>query len=579
MDDLLAIPRISRNISLYSRQHDQTQCALVSRAWNKAFSPHLWTVVKGLNLRHFQTVEARAALVKYAHLIRILKTSSHEFLTYLGAACQNLAVLDFSGAFPLEGHEDGYLGWNENINKDNHSTLEPVAESERMQQLQKLDIMSRFILQNKGLEVLNLRRRVGSGRYTDKLLTDYGIFEGLPCLKELTISSTTLHSSALAVILGNGHRLERLTLMVRQIEWQIRFSNQEMATILQQSPTPWKLQDLLFGPVVGLDIGMIVKAAGDSLKWLRLERLSLYEARGLSQIVKDHCPNLEHVMFMTDHQIDKNGLMLLLDAIHRCPATAADSKESPPETAPGISVARREGRRGLTAFQGHALIFPDFMIHRLFSQHYDTLDMIDLSRCQGIQSATIQQILCSCPNLRVVDMASEHLTLETRDIVRSPPWVCRNLEILQIEIASSSSSSSSIPPTDDTAPIDAHDEEEAEEEQQVQYSEMEMQRLVLRQIGSLSRLKELRIGGSHGRSLDLRLEENGGPGLELLSRLKMMLKLNIVKMGHCIEQRELEWIVRHWPMIRLYMFKGYNPETVDLGRLYDIQNAIRRGES
>ncbi|KAI9241400.1 MAG: hypothetical protein BYD32DRAFT_405919, partial [Podila humilis] len=592
IETILEIPQISRNISIHLRQHDLTQCVLVSQAWYSALTPHLWSLVKGFNIRHFQSAEARAALLKNGHFIRVLKTSSHEFLTYLGPSCENLTMFDYSGSFPLEGHEDGYVVLTDALSQEprgqgqlpEHQNgpegSEPGQQQQQQQHLtqqqQKLAVMARFLLQNKTLTTLSFRRRVDSSHYIDRLLTDYEILERLPNLKDLTISSKTLHSSALAMILRYGQKLERLVLKIRQVDWQIRVSNQEMAAILRETTAqPWKLKDLLLGPVLGLDIAMIVKAAGASLEWLRLERLSLHEARELSQIIRDHCPNLVHLLIMTDNQIDKNGLMLLLDATAPARSRQQDKvlikqHDSSPLNKPETLALAAQRTGGLTNFQGHALIFPDFLIHRLFANHYATLEILDLSRCQGIRSETLQQILCRCPNLRVVDMASEQLTLETKDIVYGPPWVCHGLKILRVEIASSP------PPYDDMAPLVLGGNGEQNTEHATQeYTEMELQQQVLAQIGTLSQMEELRIGGSHGRSMDLTL---GGGGLEQLSELKLMRTLNVRNMGHKVEQQELHWMVEHWPMVRCFMFDDYNVDTIDMERVYALQRAKRQGE-
>ncbi|KAG0356236.1 hypothetical protein BG005_004862 [Podila minutissima] len=579
---ILAVPQISRNISIHLRQHDLTQCVRVSQAWHSALTPHLWSLVKGFNIRHFQSSEARAALLKNGHFIRVLKTSSHEFLTYLGPSCENLTMFDFSGSFPLEGHEDGYV-----ISTDAPSPEQPQQhqndsgennsdqQQHMTQQQQKLGVMASFLLQNRNLTTLSFRRRVDSSRYIDRLLTDYQILERLPSLKDLTLSSKTLHSSALAMILRYGQKLERLVLKIRQVDWQIRFSNQEMAAILcETAAQPWKLRDLLLGPALGLDIAMVVKAAGASLQWLRLERLSLHEARELSQVVRDHCPNLEHLLIMTDNQIDKNGLMLLLDATAptqpRQQNKALTKQHYPsPLNKPDPLALESPRTSGLTNFQGHALVLPDFLIHRLFGNHYATLEILDLSRCQGIRSETLQQILCRCPNLRVVDMASEHLTLETKDIVYGQPWACHKLKILRVEIASSP------PPYDNMTPLLLIDNGEHGTEHATQENtEMELQRRVLAQIGTLSRMEELRIGGPNGRSMDLTL---GGGGLELLSGLKLMRTLNVRNMGHKVGQRELEWMVEHWPMVRCFMFDDYNVDIIDMERVRALQRAKRQG--
>ncbi|KAG0334318.1 hypothetical protein BG004_000476 [Podila humilis] len=719
MEPLLEISRISRTLSLYLRQHDLTQCVRVNSVWHQCLNPHLWSFVKGFNLRHFQSPEIRAALLKYGHHIRVLKTSSHEFLTLLGTNCQNLVMFDYSGSFPVEGHEDGYIssaitstttatttttageedgsgsgskfelasrkahdgeqqahssrlqqqyrrrrklarqglkmparkgvvaaieqpdGPQGDDNNQPEDEIEQLAPQPTLQQ-QKLNVMASFLLRNKDLFSLSFRRRVDSSRYIDRLLTEYPILEQLLHLKDLTISSKSLHSSALAMILQHGHKLESLALKIRQVDWQIRVSNQELVTIIRCSQEvdgvdgehkrPWKLKVLLLGPALGLNFAMIVKAAGPTLEWLRLERLSLHEARELAVVVRDHCPRLNHLLIMTDNQIDKNGLMLLLDATVPVQAPQGSvqvcqkqSTHTITDTATATCTERTMAvparTTSLTKFQAHALEFPDFLVHRMLGAHYESLDMLDLSRCRWIRSETVQQILCSCPHLRVFDLVSEHLILEANDIVHGAPWVCQKLQILRVEITVGP-----VVIVSSVVGLMSKKEDEGEDGDGKKQDEMrinhydstgedfqdhrrpgamdgnnnhavdlssaplspsyastrplskvktrqEIQQKVLAQIGRLSQLEELRIGGLRGLSLDLTL---GSGALELLSELKRMRTLNVKDMGHKCGQQELEWMVNQWPMIRCFMFENYHPEQIDLDKVNTIQQTKRK---
>ena len=601
IESILDIAPIRHRISVHLRQHELAQAVRVNRVWHQALLPHLWSLLKGFHLHSFQSPEIRAALLRNGHHIRVLRTNTHEFLTYLGPTCANLVTFDFSGSFPLEAREDrsagdllhaaswspqdsqtqetphghGEQGENGGQGQDPSSPLLPYHE-------RALELMGSFLLQNQNLTTLSFRRCVDSRRYLDRLLTDYQILEQLPKLKDLTLTSKSLHSSALAVLLRQGQKLEKLSLKIRQVEWQIRYSNQEMAAVLQEPSTAgktWRLKELQFGPIEGFDVSILVGAAGESLESLGLERLSLYEAQVLSKAVREQCPNLKHLVIRTDNKIDKNGLSLLLDAAagaaapsqsFRKPTKGGNNDITLVTPSPPLSHPKR-ARGGLTDFQGHALVLPDFLIPRLFSKHYGSIEFLDLSRSQGIRSESIQRILCQCPNLRVLDMASEHLTLETKDILNGPRWACDRLEILQIEIACSP------PPYDDLPPLPplvTDDDNTTSKDRS--WTEIEVQRQVLAQIGTFTRMQELMVGGSHGRSLDLTLGEGG---LELLSGLKRMRNMNVKKMGHKAGQPELEWMLQQWPMVRLLMFQGYNPETTDFDRLAELKIAGRKGET
>ncbi|KAG0059751.1 hypothetical protein BGZ89_000155 [Linnemannia elongata] len=219
------------------------------------------------------------------------------------------------------------------------------------------------------------------------------------------------------------------------------------------------------------------------------------------------------------------------------------------------------------------------------SRHTETLREIRFVLCRKMNSSTIKTILTSCLALVHLEIQGTHLStihLALEDAIESE-WVCCDLENLHIAIdvgqhedpSSSSSSSLSSPhirkPPE--RPMTLTLGEETSEDDLIYWESLET---LYRTIGSLSRLTVLNLKvlayDSRGKELDytstilpglLTLGDSAHhqPGfLPLLSSLTHLRELrgavradtpeSMATMG----QKEVEWMVEHWPSLDLVEF-------------------------
>lgn len=210
------------------------------------------------------------------------------------------------------------------------------------------------------------------------------------------------------------------------------------------------------------------------------------------------------------------------------------------------------------------------------SSHQDgMLVALDLIDPRGVSSQHVQQILVHSKYLRCLEIrhsdnpsTSHELDLpRTRllvtDMFTSPCWGCLLLTNLHLEIGGIPRSNEST-----TADDSIFDQQESHR----------IQRQVYRQLSTLTRLQELRLGRACERQdietyeahqqyqevehtadnssekvpgfqrdcLEMTLES----GLDLLGTLKELSVLDLSRMDHRVGEPELRWMRRHWPHFR-----------------------------
>ncbi|KAF9098562.1 hypothetical protein BGX27_000765, partial [Mortierella sp. AM989] len=231
-------------------------------------------------------------------------------------------------------------------------------------------------------------------------------------------------------------------------------------------------------------------------------------------------------------------------------------------------------------------------------RHSATLETLILEECDGIYSEDIQGVLSSCVNLKTframtsngVDFSST-VYLDAADMMEDP-WVCLGLENLKLVIVG-------------VARPDLQEDQYGEPLlgplHDGSITEPELQRVVYRQLGKLTRLRELWLG--HDKQ-DLDDEDNYHPtdvegqwqfidpdeqfecldfslksGLSLLSGLSDLRVLNIDRMKTRIGLSEVQWMVKQWPKLERIIglvIQGENvPKHVQWFRSVDCRNLTR----
>ncbi|OAQ23408.1 hypothetical protein K457DRAFT_25129 [Linnemannia elongata AG-77] len=216
-----------------------------------------------------------------------------------------------------------------------------------------------------------------------------------------------------------------------------------------------------------------------------------------------------------------------------------------------------------------------------------TLENLRISAPSSFSSSAIQQLLCSAPNLKRLDILPSKLhtdyelepyMLLAKDIteVKSREWVCLGLESFKCMIGG-------IPRLDlesrtngwSLRGIEYHDPD-----RYTAHKSRFIQRKVLGQLGRLTNLRQITLGLEMdvdlGRCYDSCCYESGGSlsdeeycvemeadpdpgqqyacltltledGLDLLKDLKSLRRIRFEKMSHCMTDKEREWMKSNWP--------------------------------
>ncbi|KAF9285824.1 hypothetical protein BGZ88_009381 [Linnemannia elongata] len=216
-----------------------------------------------------------------------------------------------------------------------------------------------------------------------------------------------------------------------------------------------------------------------------------------------------------------------------------------------------------------------------------TLENLRISAPSSFSSSAIQQLLCSAPNLKRLDILPSKLhtdyelepyMLLAKDIteVKSREWVCLGLESFKCMIGG-------IPRLDlesrtngwSLRGIEYHDPD-----RYTAHKSRFIQRKVLAQLGRLTQLRQITLGLEMdvdlGRCYDsccyesgvslsdeeycVEMEADPDPGqqyacltltledgLDLLKDLKSLRRIRFEKMSHCMTDKEREWMKSNWP--------------------------------
>ncbi|KAF8940662.1 hypothetical protein BGZ58_005398 [Dissophora ornata] len=159
--------------------------------------------------------------------------------------------------------------------------------------------------------------------------------------------------------------------------------------------------------------------------------------------------------------------------------------------------------------------------------HCKDIVSLNLDGARGIQSQALDQILRSCDSLKV--LSAQGVVLNGRDLSSngSSRWVCRGLETLVLDIEIYAAVGGSATQSESVKII---------------------RERVYDQLADLSRLQTLGLGGGHcvggtEPGVDLTLAS----GLEKLTSLHCLERLDLRRMVRTQVEEDLEWMVQHWP--------------------------------
>ncbi|KAF9908545.1 hypothetical protein EC991_009690 [Linnemannia zychae] len=235
-----------------------------------------------------------------------------------------------------------------------------------------------------------------------------------------------------------------------------------------------------------------------------------------------------------------------------------------------------------------------------FLKHAPTLEVLDVSGFD-FDKETLQAILSSCKNLKVVktmlevdddDVPKNEVSLDGAGAIVAP-WVCTDLEEFECKITGIPRLDTNIPFADDGyvlvhVPLPQQTPHVALSEANLaaQQASRTLQRGILRQLGRLTKLRKLALGRS-GRNyeqeawyshLEIKeicamvvddyfqiecLELSLEGGLEELAGLKDLEELDLTQMAHRIGVAEVQWMVEHWPKLKMIRGLTYSHRNAD----------------
>ncbi|KAG0323864.1 hypothetical protein BG000_002441 [Podila horticola] len=210
-------------------------------------------------------------------------------------------------------------------------------------------------------------------------------------------------------------------------------------------------------------------------------------------------------------------------------------------------------------------------------KHSATLENLRIDQCPTFPSEEIQRLLCSAPKLKRFDMIpwftdsrdwGSYLFLASSIFNSTENWVCLELESFKCMIG--------VPRPDiyertNGRPFSSRDNDGLDFTfQYTMQKSRAIQKVVLEQLGRLTKLRELTLGLDNSRYEDYRFEPDTEgryhdpdlpqmglqyacltmtleDGLSQLKDLKSLRRLHLEKMNHSQGVKEREWMKENWP--------------------------------
>ncbi|KAG0003051.1 hypothetical protein BGZ80_005863 [Entomortierella chlamydospora] len=153
----------------------------------------------------------------------------------------------------------------------------------------------------------------------------------------------------------------------------------------------------------------------------------------------------------------------------------------------------------------------------LIGRHCSMIQELSLQNCSHVTSAIIQELLCSCPSLRVL-RGDEIIA---KDIVNGRPWACLSIKVLHVYISFAA-------------------------------KEQDLQHKVFECLSRLSRLQDFSIRDPRvssinmcQNSLDFRLKS----GLGVLENLRDLRRIDWQHTLQTFEEDDIRWMLRNWKQL------------------------------
>ncbi|KAF9282392.1 hypothetical protein BGZ88_011058 [Linnemannia elongata] len=592
--DLLELTqRIADDLS----QHDLAFCCRVNKTFFNTFTPHLWhsiTIHPNDLTSKFKTPEGRAGLLRNGHFIRVLRAYEAfalEPFVEFGITCTNLVSLHvnhnldhFTGEAVVSGTREmlsrgrrGSIGAGQRqvfltgdftvqVFADPTSASTEAVDIYASTGLSRLSAPVRPGSYDPSAFVLNAAKRLVDGQTyliavvernpkLEFLVVPFEYPSSPPLMKVVEQLLAPKEFYTFPDIYSRGPATKFSLRNTRPGLLDTYRGEETVEGYLHFTEGELRLPDLSHYPKVKkLREGITERVNHDELERIRLADRGLtylettYGPPSNATQILMHAPPLKHIVLTRDDSND-----------HRDEAKRAyESNENAAKTA--------------------------------FLRHAPTLEHFETAMCD-FPKEIVQALLCSSPSLRTLKATesnyrhkpSVEVKLDALQVIETP-WACYQLELFDFRIRNVQRSDIVITPPDieigpfpphGPLPGPAHPEDQALLAGDILVVQQEshiVQRQVLRQLGQLTQLQNLRLGRS-GRGqyapLYSRLEMRGictmiideyfdhdclelslASGLDELAGLKELEELVVSQMAHRIGLAEVQWMVENWPRLR-----------------------------
>ncbi|KAF9166617.1 hypothetical protein BGX21_000323 [Mortierella sp. AD011] len=229
------------------------------------------------------------------------------------------------------------------------------------------------------------------------------------------------------------------------------------------------------------------------------------------------CPKLEELVWRVDSEYDSHVTELFVEDIAqgRWPAlerlsfgyNMADEQLEPIINRIRVIVKLDMSSTGLGPLSFQTLI----------GRHCNVIQELSLQGCSHVTSAMIQELLCSCPFLKVF-RGDEIIA---KDIVNGEPWACLSIKVLHVYISFAA-------------------------------REQDLQHKVFECLSKLSQLQDFSIRDPRvssvnmcQNSLDFRLKS----GLGVLETLRNLRRIDWQHTLQTFEEDDIRWMLRNWKQL------------------------------
>ncbi|KAG0098940.1 hypothetical protein BGZ93_009823 [Podila epicladia] len=492
MSEIFNIPELVLTIASYLDRKDLARAVRVNKAWHRDMIPLLWHTIDFKDrfapppapppTPVFSGPDARRALIKYGHHIRIIRSRSFEILEPLmtsATGCTQLTTLEL-----LDFAEDEFDDWEDAdnaivvVNVQGAQEADPTVEEDApgssthsgvpdpdqdQNQEEDMQDVNTLVITHDDADVDDVYRSSITRWKSDRLdlllsllhrnpglehfvMYDFPSFhesairallsDRLPSLRVLDICSPAsgMVSSRLFTLFleGLSRRVEKMSLTIRSLADDLVFAPDDPRALLQYGLEEPALEEEQAQGSATADYGVRTLTIYGDLAQHGVTRALLPFLR--------HCPELES---LTMREYFWESQPQYIEALQRhCPVlqhlcvflSDASDRE--------IAATLRASRSGWKTLElSFAVGFGALSSQVIVQDHASTLTSLNIEGCGRFSSALLQRLLETAPNLRRLEAVSESSvshtidpSLEARDVSAGVDWVCLGLERFRLKI-------------------------------------------------------------------------------------------------------------------------------------------------